>query len=119
MRLYLDEDHSDEIAATARRRGVYITCSHETGRNSWTDARLLRQAGSEGRCVITRNYSDFARLTREFEQQQLPHAGVVFVPRSPVGDDFGGIAAAIVRFDEQHSDGVPPYSTWWLSPARI
>jgi hypothetical protein len=118
MRFYLDEDHSDVIAATAQHRGVDITCSHETGRDSWTDARLLQQAGIEDRCVITRNYSDFARLSQEFEQQQLPHAGVVFVPRSLPSDDFGGLAAAIVRLDEQHPDGVPPYSTWWLSPAR-
>ncbi|MGH2583361.1 MAG: hypothetical protein ACRDJE_00430 [Dehalococcoidia bacterium] len=55
---------------------------------------------------------------QEVEEQGLPHAGVVFVPRSLRSNDFGGVAAAIVRFDEQHPDGVPPYSTWWLSPAR-
>jgi hypothetical protein len=118
MRFYLDEDHSDEIAAAARRRGVDITCSLETERNGWTDRRLLQQAGIEGRCVVTRNYSDFAQLTREFDKEGLPHAGVVFVPKSLPGDGFRAIAAAIVRFDEQHTDGVPPYSTWWLSSAR-
>ena len=115
MRFYLDEDHSDEIAAMARRRGVDITCSHESGRDNWTDPRQLRQAGEEGRCVITRNYSDFAGFTREFESQALPHAGVVFVPNSLPSNNFAAIAAAIVRFDEQHPDGVPPYSLWWLS----
>ena len=118
MRFYLDEDHSDVIAAIARRGGLDITCSHEAARNSWTDPRQLRQAGEEGRCVVTRNYSDFAKLTREFREQGLPHAGVVFVPDSLPSNHFAAIAAAIARFDEQHPDGVPPYSTWWLSPER-
>jgi hypothetical protein len=117
MRFHLDEDHSDVIAAIVRTRGVDITSSHETGRKSWTDPRLLRQAGEEGRCVITRNYSDFARFTREFEAQGLPHAGVVYVPRSLPSKRFAAIAAAIVQFSEEHPDGVPPYTEWWLRPA--
>src|SRR5215207_6756449 len=110
MLFYLDEDHSDVIAAIVRRRGVDMTSSHETGRNSWTDPRQLRQAGEEGRCVITRNYSDFVRFTREFEEQGLPHAGVVFVPDSLPGKRFAAVAAAIVRFNAEHPDGVPPHS---------
>jgi hypothetical protein len=118
MLFYLDEDHSDMIAAIVRHRGVDIISSHETGRNSWTDPRLLRQAGEEGRCVITRNYSDFARFTREFEEQGLPHAGVVYVPKSLPSKQFAAIAAAIVQFDKEHPDGVPPYSEWWLRRVR-
>ena len=118
MRFFLDEDHSDVIAIIARRRGVDITCSHEVGRDGWTDPRQLRKAGEEGRCVITRNYDDFAKLTREFEQQGAPHAGVLFVPDSLPNNYYAAIAGAIVRFDDQHPDGVPPYSLWWLSPER-
>ena len=118
MLFYLDEDHSDVIAAIVRRRGVDMTGSHETGRNSWTDPRQLRQAGEEGRCVVKRNYSDFARFTREFEEQRLPHAGVVYVPKSLPSKQFSAIAAAIVRFNDERPDGVPPYSEWWLRPVR-
>jgi hypothetical protein len=118
MRFFLDEDHSDAIAKIARRRGVDMTSSHEVGRDGWTDPLQLRQAGEEGRCVITRNYDYFTRFTREHEKQGIPHAGVLFVPDSLRSNHYAAIAEAIVRFDDQHPDGVPPYSIWWLSPER-
>ena len=43
---------------------------------------------------------------------------MLFVPNSLPSNRHAAIAAAVVRFDEQHPDGLPPYSLWWLSAER-
>ena len=118
MRFYLDEDLSDKIAAIARERGVDIVSSHESGLNGQSDERQLLLAAQDGRCVITRNHRHFALLSKHFEERGLPHAGVLVVPRSMPGEYFSAIANAIVRFDAEHPEGIPPYAVFWLS-ARI
>jgi Domain of unknown function (DUF5615) len=116
MRFFLDEDSADVIAEIARRAGVDIVSVRELGRDGLTDEEQLRYAGQNGRCVITRNRGDFARLSRRFEAEGLPHVGVALVPKSLRGEAFSAVAAAIIRFDAEHPDGVPPYSVWWLIP---
>jgi hypothetical protein len=118
MLFFLDEDHSDIIAVIARRRGVDVISSHECGRNGLTDEQQLLHAAAEGRAVISRNYDDFNRLSRRFLERGLPHAGVVLVPRSMPNRHYSAIAAAIVRFDALHPDGIPPYGLMWLEPEK-
>ena len=118
MKFFLDEDSADVIANIARRAGVDIVSVRQLGRNGLTDENQLRYAGQDGRCVVTRNRGDFARLSRRFEFEGLPHAGVALVPKSLPGESFFPVAAAIIRFDAERPDGVPPYSVWWLSPER-
>lgn len=118
MRFFLDEDHSNIIAAVARERGVDVVSPHEIARKGLPDIEQLMWAAHEGRAVITRNYNHFSNLTRDFEDSGLPHAGVVFVSSSLRNRNYSGIAAAIVRFNADHPDGVPSYSKWWLAPER-
>lgn len=118
MRFFLDEDHSDRIAVMAQLRGVDIISVRQARRGGLTDEEQLLFAGQEGRCIVTRNAKHFAPLSRQFEEQGLPHAGVACVPDSLRGERFAAIAAASQRFDTEHPDGVPPYSVWWLTPER-
>ena len=118
MRFFLDEDLSDVIAAIARERGIDIVSAHEIGRKGMPDIDQLVWPAQENRAVVTRNYDDFTNLTREFAGAAQPHAGVVFVPHSLHPRNYSGIAAAIVQFNVEHPDGVPPYSIWWLRPVR-
>ena len=116
LRYYLDEDHSDDIAALARRSGMDITSVHEVGRRGVTDDLQLEYAAAEGRAIVTRNYDDFSRLTLEFQRLGRPHAGVVFVPPSLLSDDYSGIARALVAFAERYPEGMPPYCVDYLAP---
>lgn len=118
MRFYLDEDQSDIVAIIARERGSDVTCSHEDGRGGTPDDAQLEYAAVQGRAIVTRNYPDFDRLTLEFQRQGRPHAGVLFVPPSMRNRDFRAIAAAIVRYDREHPDGMPPYMIDYLVPVR-
>ena len=114
MRFYLDEDQSDEAAALAHHYGLDVTCSHEAKLDRLLDDAQLAHAAAEGRAMVTRNYDDFTHFTYEFERQGLPHAGVLFLPPSLPNDDFNGIARALVVYDREHPDGMPPYAVDWL-----
>lgn len=116
MRFYLDDDHSPRIAAIARRYGVDVISSRECGNVGKSDDHHLTYASSEGRAVVTRNYSDFASFTTEFQRLGRQHAGVIFVPPSLPGNQFDQIARALVAFDRAWPDGVPPYYIDWLHP---
>jgi hypothetical protein len=108
MRFFLDEDLSDRIAGMAQLRGVDVISVRQARRGGLTDEEQLLFAGQEGRCIVTRNTKHFAPLSKQFEDQGPPHAGVACVPDSLPGQ----------RFDAEHPDGVPPYSVWWLTPER-
>ena len=71
-------------------------------------------AGEEGRCFVTRNARGFIPLTRRFQEDQLPHAGLLIVPRSLANDNFAGIAAALIAYAESHEGGIASYRR--LSP---
>jgi hypothetical protein len=116
LRYYLDEDHSDEIAALARQYGSDITSAHELGRRGLTDDVQLEYAARESRAIVTRNYDDFHRLTLQFQRLGRPHAGVVFVPPSLQSDNYSGIARALVAFAERYPDGRPAYCVDYLAP---
>jgi predicted nuclease of predicted toxin-antitoxin system len=110
LKFYLDEDLSAHVAEIARSRGLDVTCSHECGRDGWSDEHQLRIAAEEGRCFVTRNRDDFAMLTVRFLEVGAPHAGVLVVSASLRGSRFMQIALALVRYDEQHREGVYAYT---------
>jgi hypothetical protein len=116
VRLYLDEDLSDEIARIARGQQVDVISSHECGRNGLPDETQLRLAAAEGRCLVTRNGRDFLRLTTVFFENGWPHAGVLVVSRSLANADFAGIARALVAYAARYEDDLPAYTTDYLVP---
>ena len=96
MKFHLDEDGSQVVSALGRERyRLDISSSHELGLEGMTDGELLRWCGLRGRCVVTKNGKDFIRLTHQFEDEGLPHAGVLVVPRSIGNDEFARIAAGL------------------------
>lgn len=117
MRFYLDDDvYSPRIVESARRLGLDITGSEEAGHGGAPDDTHLTVAASAGRCVVTRNYRDFARLTRSYAELGLPHAGVLFVPPSLGNEMFGAIARALRVYADAHPAGMSPYMVDFLTP---
>ncbi|HZQ37225.1 MAG TPA: DUF5615 family PIN-like protein [Dehalococcoidia bacterium] len=116
MRFYLDEDLSQVIATLARRRGLDVTSSHEVQyrHDGIVDAQQLALAAAEGRCLVTKNGPDFSDLTAAFMEQALPHAGVLVVPSSLKGNEFGAIVERLMRWNDRYPDGLPPYFFGYL-----
>jgi predicted nuclease of predicted toxin-antitoxin system len=118
MRFYLDDDvTSPRILEAARHLGIEATGSDECGLRGADDAKHWRFAATEARCVVTRNYGDFSRLTQRALQEGTPHAGVLFVPSSLPNEAFGAIARALKAYADAHPDGLPPYMIDFLPPA--
>ncbi|HZU76103.1 MAG TPA: DUF5615 family PIN-like protein [Dehalococcoidia bacterium] len=109
MRFYLDEDLSGTIAPLARSRGLDVTSSHELGRDGYPDEEQPALAAGEGRCVVTKNGRDFRSLSLAFEAHGWPHAGVLVLPRSRKGAEFGVIVARLAEWAERYPEGLPPY----------
>jgi hypothetical protein len=117
MRFYLDEHYSSVIAEICRRDDVDVQSTHEARRNGATDDLQLLFGAESGRAVVTENWAHFERLTRQFEAQGLPHAGVILVPPSLPKHDFAAIARAIIHFNKLYPDGLPPYAVVFLTRA--
>ena len=118
MKFYLDEDLSGTVAEIARGMGVDIVTAHECGNDGSDDEIHVLAAARAGRCLITRNRDHFVALTLRFFQDDLPHAGVLVVPYTMPADRFSMVAAAIARYDRDHSEGVSPYGYDYLSSPR-
>ncbi|MGI8550021.1 MAG: DUF5615 family PIN-like protein [Dehalococcoidia bacterium] len=116
MKYYLDEMFSAVVAAMLRAQGIDAVSALEIGRNHVADAVHLASAAAEGRCVVTMNVRDFARLTTEFLQNAYLHAGVVLVPASTGNDDYAVIVQALVSLHDTYPEGLDPYAVLWLPP---
>jgi hypothetical protein len=115
MRYHLDEDRSQTTARTGRRLiALDVSSSHEAELEGLSDGELLRWCGVQARCLVTKSGNDFIELTRRFQAEQLPHAGVLIVPRSIENDEFARIARALAWYHSMYPDGVPPYFVDYL-----
>lgn len=106
---------SPVVARTARIHGVDTLSSHECRRNGLSDDVQLSWAASEGRCVVTENYSDFIRLASEYHDRDEAHSGIVLVSRS-MSRTVGPLVAALTRLNALYPDGLPPHTILWLEP---
>ena len=118
IRLYLDEMSSPRLTAILRAHGIDVVSALELGFSQTPDHVHLAHAAGEGRCIVTKNYDDFVRLTNSQMTEELPHAEVVLVPPSLPNEDFGRLAATLTEFCRRHPDGLPPYTVLWLTPVR-
>lgn len=118
MHFYLDENLSQQVAIIARRFGVDVTSAQELDRRGLSDEEQLAFAAAEGRCLVSRDYKDFPRITGVFGEQGLPHRGVLSVSPSLHRRGSAAVAAALVRYDQDHQGGMPDYDLDWLTPAR-
>lgn len=111
MRFYLDECLSDRSAEIGRQRGLDITSSHESSvkQDGSDDDRQLLLAAQDGRCIVTKNGLDFEILTASFMARALPHAGVLVLPSSLDGSEFGLIVDRLAHWHQMYPDGVPAY----------
>ena len=118
IQFYLDEDLSQDIAVLARSLGLDVESAQELERRSIDDVTQLLYAAERGRCLVSRNTHDFIRLSTEFEERGLPHAGVLLLSPSLRGSEYMVIAAALVDYARLYPDGLPAYFVDYLRRAR-
>ncbi len=106
MKLYLDEDLSPRVVALLRERGLAATGAHEVGQAGRSDLEQLRYATREGRCLVTRNVTDFLEIVHQLINRQESYAGIILVPASFRGDEFAALADAIAACAATHPEGL-------------
>ena len=77
IKLYLNENLSDEIAQRLRLNGIDAVSSHDAGMNAQDDDRQMEFAVSQARTLVTVNKKDFILIHAEYIQHQREHFGVV------------------------------------------
>jgi hypothetical protein len=116
--LYLDEDLSPRVVELIRRRGLDATGAREAGNAGLTDPEQFRYAVREGRCLVTRNVTDFVNIVRDVVNRQESHAGIILVPASFRGNEFAALAEAIVRCVAAHPRGLADQVLFLRRPAE-
>ncbi|MFH1075886.1 MAG: DUF5615 family PIN-like protein [Pseudomonadota bacterium] len=110
MKYYLDEDLSPKIAELLRKQQVDCTSAHEVGMEQCSDFGQLEFAARNKRCMVTRNRNDFIHLTIQFFNDHLLHFGLLIVPYTIPGDRFSLIAKALIKYANEHPQGMQAYA---------
>jgi hypothetical protein len=110
MKFYLDEDISPRVAEILVKAGIDAVSAHQVSMCGATDLEQLDRAAAEQRCMVTRNRNDFIKLSVLFFNEHRRHHGVLIVPYSVPGDQFGLLAALIEKFSQTHPDPLPEYT---------
>lgn len=78
IHLYTDNDSSDgDLVAEARRSGLVVLTTPEAGNRDLSDLSQLEFASIEGWTIYTANVGDFARLHREWLNENRTHGGII------------------------------------------
>lgn len=101
MRLLLDEMIGHRVAAALREAGLdVVAISARADLRSLPDEAVLEVAHGDGRILVTRNVSDFARLDHEWQVSGRRHAGLLMVVENSFPQNrrlVGAVVVAAVR----------------------
>lgn len=98
LRFLFDEHLNLPACQALRKRGLDVTHVIEMGLAGASDPEVLSAAAAESRIMVTRNYSDFAKLVEAFNARGRSFPGVLFVPVSLPQTDAGALVRAIERW---------------------
>jgi predicted nuclease of predicted toxin-antitoxin system len=115
VKLYLDEDISPRVSEILRMNGTDAVSAHEKGMLGASDEEQLAFAVAEDRAMVTRNRDDFVILTVQAFEALKPHKGLIIVPHTIPGSDFGLLATLLMKYAKIHPQGLESYTIDFLS----
>jgi hypothetical protein len=86
VKLLLDENVHEPLAAALRREGFDVVTAKEAGRRSIPDRELLEFAISEERAVVSFNIKHFEALAVRWFKQGKEHFGIIVSPERSFRD---------------------------------
>lgn len=86
VKLLLDENVHEPLAAALRREGVDTITVREAGQRGTSDPELLQFAISEERAVVSFNIKHFEALAVQLFQQGQEHFGIIVSPERSLRD---------------------------------
>ena len=122
MRYYADEDVPLLVAVIGRALGLDILHTQEYGeayaRKGSRDEAQLRFAAAQGRVLFTVNCRDFDQFTALMFAEGSAHGGVLCIPPPLARRPPAEIARALLRYEQEHPEGMPPYMHDYVSRAH-
>jgi hypothetical protein len=106
LKLYHDEDHTQEIAAELRRRGIDAVSSHEVENDGLSDLDQFQYAERENRVMVTRNIRDYVDLPAGRINLGSVHPGLILISNKYQGNEIHDIADAIERVVQRFPEGL-------------
>lgn len=120
MRLLLDEMIGPRVAEALRQRGRdAIAVAERSGLRSLPDQAVLEFAQEDERLVVTRNITDFARLSQAWQAAGRQHYGLVMVLESTFPQNRNLVGALVVALSDACERGLlpAPGEVLYLRPA--
>ena len=77
IKLYLNENITDEVAQRLRGKGFDAISSHEVGKDAEDDTKQMAYAVSQRRAIVTINKKDFILLHKVYLQTGTEHYGII------------------------------------------
>ena len=77
IRLYIDEDVSNELAVALRDRGFVAESATDAGLLNADDDKQLAHAASHNMALLTYNVKDYLALGRQYAKEGRSHSGIV------------------------------------------
>lgn len=112
IRLYIDEDVHESIAAALRRHGYDVMNVREANRRGLPDAEQLDYALVEERTLFSFNAADYIALHLECLAENRDHAGIIISKQIPIGE----AVRRILNMLEQVSADEIRNQLRWLPP---
>jgi hypothetical protein len=85
IKLYLDENVPEAVAAALKLRGHDVLTTREADNKGLSDPEQLAYAVSKKRILFTFNVPDFVKLHSEFIKKGNSHSGIIVSKQHPVG----------------------------------
>lgn len=98
LRLYLDEDVSSALVELLAAKDVDAVSARGSGAPGLSDEQQLSRAASEGRCLLTYNCRDFARIARDWSVAGGAHAGIILSYRQYARSNLNQLADLLATF---------------------
>jgi predicted nuclease of predicted toxin-antitoxin system len=114
VKFHLDEDLAPAIAVALRKQAVDTVSAHEVGRIGLGDAEQLAFVGNQGRCLVSANARDFARLGRDAIDQGRRHAGIVLCPPRIHTQNVGIVVKALLEISKRYPASLGEYDVVYL-----
>jgi len=111
IKLYLDENVPEAVAAALKLRGHDVLTTREADNKGLSDPKQLAYAASKKRILFTFNVSDFVKLHSEFTKKGSSHSGIIVSKQHPVGTLVKALLNLLSRVDAARAQN----SIIWLS----
>jgi predicted nuclease of predicted toxin-antitoxin system len=86
VRLLIDEDVWQGLAAALREAGYDAISATESGYKGMADEEILAEASQAGRALLSHNIQDFAPLAEHCYFEGIPHAGIILARQFGKGE---------------------------------